>query len=991
MKEEIIPFANKVREIITDSFLPVFFRTIDNQIDFIEKCEQVFNKHINKLQSELSERSLHKNKLIYHNEFYETIREKNIERGGKNFDSYFSSFTENCNSFFDTVEESVIRLQDEERFIANNTDGFFLRIFKNFKSAFFFISKIPVITANLFRKLIRKPQREKQRWNHKIPLRNLTSYILRDLFCLSVLDIIREVNKRISKTYLEVWKRDEEIGEFNPENKIPVIDLGGEITELQNYKNEIAHLVERAFEEKIREFENAFSKVGTIELFNIRYRSNKVIRLHDTLNEEYEKINKNWSNTYFAIFEDWRMNKELYILIEKIYGNYKDVLSTFNDITKNKIKSKLKDIKDFLNNITQRFNSFSGNNVEAKELLVNEKNKIFKELTKNFIPSTSELILSQNIPDLIDVIEYKVNKGVDELPDKRAIVKSISYDEGLRNSELDYISPKEIITYSAISFFTKSCKEIKNSLMLNIEDIQKELKEVDQIADFNLESAISMYKTEDILENPVKIAEEGIKRANSKTESIEIKIDEIGTQINEELKKAVEKINDQLIKLNQTENIFDIKLKIVKSKAVQRTEELKQKTLYLVKNFIPVFISSAKKVFNKSEGLLKYIRNKFGLIHPPTSISSEVSDFLAETEKAISKLPFVYQRLFRIEPLEDERFFEGRVKELEKISSAFNNWEHKKFAPVIVFGEKGSGITTLLNFFFRTANTSYPLKRTSVKSKIYTEEKFVNFFRDLLDNEELKTYNDIISYLNNTERLIIAIENLQNLFLKKVGGFTCLKMLFEVISKTNKNVFWIITSNFYSWEYLSKVMDISDYFGYKVQLEQLDNKLMIDIILKRHRISGYNIYFEPENPELIKRKYKKLTEKEIQNILIEEFFSELNKFAKSNISLALLYWMRSTKKVTSSLITLSSLHELTTFPGVINQEKIFVLYLLLLHDGLSEEEVALIYDKHPNEIRLILLTLFDDGIIVKRENLFIINPLLYRQIIFLLQSKNIIH
>ena len=101
--------------------------------------------------------------------------------------------------------------------------------------------------------------------------------------------------------------------------------------------------------------------------------------------------------------------------------------------------------------------------------------------------------------------------------------------------------------------------------------------------------------------------------------------------------------------------------------------------------------------------------------------------------------------------------------------------------------------------------------------------------------------------------------------------------------------------------------------------------------------------------------------------------------------------MRSTKKVTSSLITLSSLHELTTFPGVINQEKIFVLYLLLLHDGLSEEEVALIYDKHPNEIRLILLTLFDDGIIIKRENLFIINPLLYRQIIFLLQSKNIIH
>ena len=62
-------------------------------------------------------------------------------------------------------------------------------------------------------------------------------------------------------------------------------------------------------------------------------------------------------------------------------------------------------------------------------------------------------------------------------------------------------------------------------------------------------------------------------------------------------------------------------------------------------------------------------------------------------------LPFVYQRLFEIKPLEDKRFYFGRDLEMKELSKAFNNWQSGKFSPTVIVGEKGSGSTTLINFF----------------------------------------------------------------------------------------------------------------------------------------------------------------------------------------------------------------------------------------------------------------------------------------------------
>jgi hypothetical protein len=212
------------------------------------------------------------------------------------------------------------------------------------------------------------------------------------------------------------------------------------------------------------------------------------------------------------------------------------------------------------------------------------------------------------------------------------------------------------------------------------------------------------------------------------------------------------------------------------------------------------------------------------------------------------------------------------------------------------------------------------------------------------------------------------------------------------MSKTSRQIFWITTSTLYAWEYLDKTINISDHCGYVIKIRELGYEEIIEIILKRHRVSGYNIYFEPSPKDLVDKNYKKLPDDAKQDYLRKEYFKNLIKFAKSNISLALLFWLRSTQNVTVDTITIKSLYDLDfSFLASLSSAKMFTLNLLVLHDGINEDIHSLIFNQPQKQSRLLLYLLLDDGVIIKDGDNYLINPLLYRQTVSMLQAKNIIH
>lgn len=580
------------------------------------------------------------------------------------------------------------------------------------------------------------------------------------------------------------------------------------------------------------------------------------------------------------------------------------------------------------------------------------------------------------------------------MSDKRALVKTDSYDREIKNSEISYISLRDMLLFSSLPQFKTTILKSKADQSLKVQKIQNELLEIEQICDITLDSAqIILQEEQKDAAEAKKVVVEGLDRAIKKNDDINNELLNLNNSFAQKIKEPLDQLSEDLIKLTFTESVFELKLKIAKDRALQKSREVKKETIQKVKNALPLLISSVKKSYNRLTKLYSKTRKLIGIEKPVTVIKGEVSNFLSETGEAINKLPFVYQRLFVVEPIEDERFFFGREEEFEKLNKAYKNWSAGKFSPTIIYGEKGSGITSLINVFIKKKEFPIDSIRISVKEIVQRKEDFLNLLSGELFKSETVELQELIEALNNkkSKKKIVVLENLQHIFLRRINGFENLKLLFELISETNENVFWVTTCTSYGYKYLQKTISIADYFAYEVKFGELDDKQIIDIILKRHRVSGYDIYYEASESDRSNKNFQKLSDDEKQAQLEKTYFSALNEFADSNISLALLFWVRSTSAISEGRITIGHIPKLDfSFLTALSNEIIFVLNMLLVHDGLTEEDVSSINGIAVERNRRLLITLEDDGILVKKNKLFFINPLLYRPIVKVLKSKNII-
>jgi hypothetical protein len=227
--------------------------------------------------------------------------------------------------------------------------------------------------------------------------------------------------------------------------------------------------------------------------------------------------------------------------------------------------------------------------------------------------------------------------------------------------------------------------------------------------------------------------------------------------------------------------------------------------------------------------------------------------------------------------------------------------------------------------------------------------------------------------------------------MRKVNGFQSLIVLFKLINNTNKNIFWLASCTVYAWNYLKNAISIHDYFSHIILMEKLSEQEIVEIIKRRNRISGLNVIFESDNNRNIRKKIKGLTEEQQQILLQKAYFDELSGFSESNISLALIFWLLSTKKITENKLIIGHFEKPDlSFVKVISMERVLTLLALILHDGLSESELSDVNNITIDEAKLTVLMLLEDGVIYRENKNYLVNPLIYRNVIKLLMNKNLI-
>ena len=1012
MIDEYQNIFNNIKSVYSKELLSFLSERINFFKGFIKAYYNLLERFNDNLNPTLDNYSIH---LFIHNFKELKIQLGNllVDRGNtaqaNKFDEDFKSFIEKIGNLLKKLPEKKIEYQSAERFLKNKNDKLLIKSGKFFKRIFFSVSKLPVSFVNIFAKIFKKKLKPAKLWKQIIPFKNLCEFYLKENLLPSYFILLRKINQTISADTLKSWESFEKTEKFfidsmnkfeigNSELKISRQNFSDYrdqiINELDSLKEEIHNEFDKIVETAFADLQEAYIKAGTIELPGSKFSDKKLRTKHSDLNKNYFSLAIGWVNTFYALYEDWKLNIELYLLRNITLERYYRILTKVNNDIHDKIIPEYNLLLRRFEKIRIDLRRADENQLNLKKVLNEAMVTILDYLKSTSIPKINELVMEQNITLLLDEFENISSESTEKISEKRAVVSTELYDKELKNSEINFVSPKEIIHFESLPKFINATLFTKNTISNEIQSIQNDLNSLVEIFKFNLESAQAALETETKEAYDAKfIAIEGVDRTISNAVNIKEKIKNLSLTISDVLKRSVDDFNNDVTKLTRTEKVLEIRLKIVKAKAKQKSNEFKKQLLEQFKTFLPQIITYLRNTVKNINVLFSKISRAFGFIEKTKAISTEISDFLAETKISIELLPFIYRRLFRIEPLVDDRFFITRDLSVTKLKTAFSNWQKERFASCAIVGEKGSGSTTFINFYLKNLKPKYKTLRITLTENIFDVSIFFKFMQDFLGSKDINSVNDIITFLNNSdEKRIIVIENIQHLYLKIVGGFTVLKMIFEIISKTNKSTFWLMSSSLYAWKYLNKTINIADQFGYVIPLEDLSEDQIKQVIFKRHKVSGYNIYFEPSEDYVNKKSFKKMNPAERQEFLKNEFFSFLYRFSKSNLSLALLYWLRTTKEVSGDTITIRMMENIDySFLNMLSLPKTLTLHCFLIHDGLSISDHARIFNQDIAQSKLLFITMMDDGLLIKNEEIFNINPLLYRQIVNVLKSKNFIH
>jgi len=402
-------------------------------------------------------------------------------------------------------------------------------------------------------------------------------------------------------------------------------------------------------------------------------------------------------------------------------------------------------------------------------------------------------------------------------------------------------------------------------------------------------------------------------------------------------------------------------------------------------------VEKSKNQYQKASQAVIGLQKKLGLIDEPEIMDLKLSDFLNKADHSYNALPFIYKRLFRNEPLKDESYYVGRSKEQESLKTALSRFQSGHFSAAVVVGEKGAGVTSMIHRFSNDIPSDLKLIRLEVFESIHTLDELYRLISDKLE-VEIKNLDEFANHLNKISKSIFIIENIHMMFLKKIHGFEVLKEITEVISLTSNTIFWVMSCFSYSFDFLCKTIQLSEHFRYEIRMEELSESTMNNIIKERHMVSGFNLSFQPSFRDLKSKKYGNLAEVDAQKYLEEQYFLALNKLSKGNISMALSYWLSSTKEVSGNKLMISPIPQFDlSFLRNLNENSLYTLSSLIIHDKLKIEALAEVINSDVNKVRRSMQNMMEFGLLKMSEDYFYINPLLYRHCLTILKSKNIIH
>lgn len=319
-----------------------------------------------------------------------------------------------------------------------------------------------------------------------------------------------------------------------------------------------------------------------------------------------------------------------------------------------------------------------------------------------------------------------------------------------------------------------------------------------------------------------------------------------------------------------------------------------------------------------------------------------------ETPLQPRELPALYQRLFSLDPVEDQRFLVGREVEMNGLSRAFSLWQSGQNATVLLAGARGSGKTSLLNCAARVAFPGVPVVRGQFSQRIRSPQQMDAFLRSLF---QLSAETDVAAALNQ-KRQVVIIEEFERSFLRCMNGFDALRGFLRLMSATSNSVLWILSMNRVSFHYLDAVVGLGRNFSHCINAMSVTQAHMTDAIMQRHTLSGLRLQFAPVapgDPRINQVRQFVGLEQSPQQL----FFGSLYRQSEGLFRSAFELWLGSVDRVEGAMVRM--LQPLDPnykhLEAELATDDFFILQAILQHSSLTPDELSEVFAIAADEAR----------------------------------------
>jgi hypothetical protein len=253
---------------------------------------------------------------------------------------------------------------------------------------------------------------------------------------------------------------------------------------------------------------------------------------------------------------------------------------------------------------------------------------------------------------------------------------------------------------------------------------------------------------------------------------------------------------------------------------------------------------------------------------------------------------------------------------------------------IIIVGNRGMGKTTTIDQIHRKLLPKTSSIHHKVPLRLTSNEEFFAWLTKIFDTE-IKNINDFVAFdKSRTEKLVLCIDDIQNLFLGVIGGFKVYKKFLEVASLKTSNIFWCLTVNSHSWAYLKGILGAEHFYGKILTISPWHDFEIQKLILARHESTKFEITFD----ESIKA-YG--AGDGLGSQVQSQFFRLLWGQSRGNPRSALMYWV-------SAITAPSENHIHVGVPSFVNSalvasmsdQALFLLAAIARHESLTHEELA---------------------------------------------------